>query len=104
MAKLYFNSFEPIVCYPKSYHIDYMLMENLPEITLTEAKREVGASMFFCRHHHEVGDKSEGGCGKICMEYAPKNGKSGCCKHCAPVYSPTDKKITIKNKESNKDV
>jgi hypothetical protein len=28
------------------------------------------------------------GCGKVCDEYEPRNGKSGCCKHMSFCYEP----------------
>jgi hypothetical protein len=47
-------------------------------------------------------ERSEGGCGKVCKYYNPKNGKSGCCKHYSlKFYEPTDKSITITKDEKN---
>lgn len=101
MAKMYFNQYEPELCYPMDHHIDYMKMEDLPKIIITEAKMDKGSGHFYCKEHNFVGDRSEGTCGKICPQYAPRNGKNGRCKFSYACYIPTDKKITILNPKYN---
>lgn len=101
MAKMYFNEYEPELCYPMDHHIDYMKMQDLQKITLTEAKMDKGSGHFYCKEHNFVGDRSEGTCGKICPQYAPRNGKNGRCKFSYACYTPTDKKSTILNPKYN---
>lgn len=97
MAKFYFSSHEPEHCYPKQYHLDFMKENRIKEMTVFEAKAEIGSDMFFCKELMEVGAKGEGdGCGKMCQHYKPRNGKSGRCIHSGHVYEQTDKSITLK--------
>jgi hypothetical protein len=83
-------------CYKLDYHIDYMLENGISEINLYLAKRETNAPFFFCKHFGEVGEKSEGGCGKLCNGYDPRNGNSGVCKHYGYTYEQTDRCFTLK--------
>ncbi len=78
--KLYFSEIEDC-----AYTIDYltgeMLERGYTEIKVYEAKREVGVDYFWCKLFEAIGDKNEGGCGKVCDSYKPRNGRSGCCMH-----------------------
>jgi len=69
----------------------------LDELTLYEAQRLQDVDGFFwCRFYEEPMDKTEGGCGKNCEGYKPRNGFNGCCRHYSlKFYEPTDKCITI---------
>jgi hypothetical protein len=67
-----------------SFTIDYFLEEmkdrELKELEITEAVRELKSDYFYCKGFGELGEKSEGGCGKDCDLYEPRNGKNGICK------------------------
>ena len=66
----------------------------LKEKEVYEAKMIKGLGFFYCSKFGEVGETSEGGCGKVCKEYKPRNGKSGRCVHSKNCYEP-DKKVLI---------
>jgi hypothetical protein len=77
--RLYFSSTDDECCYPLSYHMDVANEGGLTEIELFEAVPEKVDGIFFCREINEMGE--DGSCGRICADYAPKNGKSGMCRH-----------------------
>lgn len=83
-------------CWKLDAHIDYMLFNGIAQMDLFLAERETNASYFFCKHFGECGDKSEGGCGKRCEGYKPRNGKSGVCKHYGYTFEQTDRCFTLK--------
>ena len=101
MAKLYFSEHQDESCFTKDYHLQYMKDNHIEEMKVFEAKAEIGSDMFYCKEVMEVGDKSAGGCGKMCEHYKPRNGKSGRCKHSGHVYEQTEKSITLKVKLDN---
>lgn len=102
MAKYYFSQHEPEYCYKKDYHLQYMKDNQINEMLVFEAKREIGSDMFFCKEVMEVGVKGEGdGCGNMCEHYKPRNGKSGRCKHSGYVYEQTEKSVILKIKMYN---
>ena len=82
-------------CYNIRYHLENMAENHISEMVLYIAEREVGVPYFFCKNFCEVGEKSEGGCGKMCIGYEPRNRKSGVCKHYGFVYNQTEQKLTI---------
>lgn len=94
--KLYFPKGDEGSCYQLEYWREYMKENNLSEIELFEAKRETGSGYFFCKEFLEIGEVSEGGCGKTCEKYKPNNGKNGRCKHYGYTYEYTDKKLILK--------
>lgn len=77
--KYYFASVNDELCYPLSCHMDMAKYEGLSEIELYEAIPDKTSGMFFCRYFNAVGEN--GSCGKECMRYEPRNGKSGMCRH-----------------------
>lgn len=83
-------------CYTLQSQIDYMIENGITEMDLWLAEREINAPYFFCKNFEECGDKSEGGCGKLCDGYKPRNGKSGVCKHYGYTYEQTDRCFTLK--------
>lgn len=93
--KIYFRD-NADLCTTISNHLDYMAENGIKEMDVYLAKREVGSDWFFCHYYGEVGVKSEGGCGKMCEKYNPRNGKSGCCTYNGYVYDQTDIKKTLK--------
>lgn len=81
MKKFYFcESINEKLCFTKDYFLEKMKERGLKELELTEAIIDIGGEFFFCKAIGEVGEKSEGGCGKECKLYEPRNGKSGICK------------------------
>jgi hypothetical protein len=54
-------------------------VDGISEITLHDARRHTSKDFFFCKAAQAVGETGE--CGSGCKDYAPRNGKSGCCKH-----------------------
>lgn len=83
-------------CYKIENHLDYMRFYELDKLELWLAVREVKSPYFYCRHYGEVGDKTEGNCGKVCVGYAPRNGISGVCTHHGYTYSEnTEQSYTL---------
>jgi|GEM_PF-1671115 len=56
------------------------------EIVLMLGTIEKGSDYFYCMEVGEIGDKSEGTCGKFCGDYKPRNGRSGICKYFRSTY------------------
>jgi hypothetical protein len=85
--KVYFSEFEEDYAYTKEDILEQMKERGLDEVEVSQAERELKSEYFFCKAAGEVGLKSEG-CGKICPDYIPRNGKNGCCKHRGFCYTP----------------
>lgn len=83
-------------CYTIKQIKEDMKEQGISELKVFEAIREVGGDYFYCKKYYEIGDKSEGGCGKICDEYKPRNGKSGRCIHHSHTYEQGEKELIIK--------
>lgn len=97
--KLYFSEqISEENCYPLSYFKQEMKDNGLSKMTVFEAKADKSNDYFYCKEYNEVGEKSEGGCGKVCDKYKPRNGKNGRCAHSGYCYEPTDKEKIIKIK------
>ena len=45
----------------------------------------------YCTRFDEIGEK--GNCGKFCEAYAPRNGKSGACRHLGKLYDEGEEVI-----------
>jgi hypothetical protein len=97
--KLYFEK-DGERCYPLSYFKELMKDKYYNKFVLYEAKRITKSDFFYCKWYEETGEKDFYSCGKYCGEYKPNNGVSGRCKHYGYTYEPTNKKITIYNKEA----
>lgn len=82
-------------CYKIESHLAWMIENGIKEMDVYLAKRETQSDCFYCKHFNEIGEKSEGGCGKSCEAYKPKNGKSGACVHLGNMYEQTDKCYTL---------
>ena len=95
MNKYYFQK-DSERCYNLKYHYNYMKENNIKEMQVFLAKKEVNSPYFFCLHYYETGEKMEGGCGKVCDFYEPRNKKSGICKHTGYTYERTDKVKLLK--------
>ena len=103
MSKLYFikgaeeEGCREIKSWPKEYPI-HLEDGEAPDITFVEAKIEYGTEYFWCSHWGASYLKEDRfTCGKICSEYAPRNGKSGRCRHNKNCYEITDKYFKLKN-------
>lgn len=59
------------------------------EIVLEQAQIEFGTDYFYCEVDNTTGIK--GVCGTACKKYAPRNSKSGRCKHNKNCYTGTGK-------------
>ena len=95
--KLYFSGKNDGICHTLDYFKELLDFNNLIEIKLFEAEKEKIVGFFWCDEYNSVGDKSEGGCGKCCDKYQPKNNKSGCCKHYSTnFYKPSNKILILK--------
>lgn len=94
-AGFYFRDDDDI-CYDIESHLQYMIENNIEQMKVFLAKRVINSEYFYCNYFFEVGEKSEGGCGKICQAYIPRNGKSGACKFTGYVYERSDEYIILK--------
>ena len=90
----YFNSINGKFCYELKYW-EAQLSKEIPEITLYEAKREIGSDWAFCTEYNEAVEVKQG-CGKDCSYYKPRNGKNGRCRFSQHIYSVTKKTKTIR--------
>jgi hypothetical protein len=90
VRKRFFFRQDDDTCYTMETHLRYMKENHINAMDVYLAKRETGSDFFFCKHFDEVGEKAEGGCGKVCEAYQPRNGKSGACKFVGYVYELTD--------------
>ena len=84
------------VCYNLDAHIDFMLSNCITEMDLWLAERVTNSPYYYCKKFGEVGEKSEGGCGKLCKGYEARNGKSGACKYNGYTYEQTEICFTLK--------
>lgn len=88
MASYCFTGEEDEICFKEEYFIDIMKREGLTQMKLILAERQIGSDYFYCKKNQQCGEKGE--CGKQCEDYAPRNGKNGCCKHNRNIYVPVD--------------
>jgi len=97
--KLYFSEHEDEYCYIIEHHIRESKENGLKEIVLFEAVPRKEDEYFFCEEVEEW--YAKGGCGKACIDYSPRNGKGGVCKHWSNVSYERGKKLSY-NIETNK--
>lgn len=81
MGKFYFETPESEIAYTIDY-FDEMLVR---PFTIFEAVQIKVDGFFFCKAALECGQS--GTCGKMCDDYAPRNGRSGICRHKAPLFT-----------------
>lgn len=98
MPKYYWNADEfdhsdgeGLSMYPLAYHLEVLLQDALTHVRLYPAVMQKGTGDFWCTEHDFVGNSrmvssDYDRCGRACNEYEPRNGKSGRCRHSAPVY------------------
>jgi hypothetical protein len=82
MKKQYYflNEYSEI-CYTKSYFDEYMKDNGIDQVKVFEAIPDKTSGVFWCKCDCFCGDDSSESCGKQCLNYSPRNGKSGCCKY-----------------------
>ena len=95
--KFYFDH-EGESCYQLDYWKEQMNEWDLSELTLFDAKMEVGNGYFYCVEFGTSGESGRSDCGKWCEKYNPRNGKNGRCVHSANTYEMTDKIKILKIK------
>jgi len=93
-GKRYFFQKDGEYCYKLDYHLQYMVDNDIKEMDVYLAKREIQSHYFFCKHFQECGERGE--CGKHCEAYNPRNGKNGVCKHFGYTYEQTDQCFTLR--------
>lgn len=100
MAKeFYFKSHTAEICYNEEYFQNYMNEYNIEKMEVFKAMPIRVSGVFWCKQYQAIGsnDYSSDGCGKHCKDYAPRNGKSGCCKHhSSRLYEHGEKTTLIK--------
>ena len=102
----YFEDIDSEVCYDREYFKDQMLYHEVTEMGVYEAIPDRTTGAFWCKVECFCGDDSSDTCGKQCRQYAPRNGKNGCCKHYTTklyvhgkrvILSLIDDELTIKS-------
>lgn len=94
--KLYFRYGDDDICYPLSYFKWLLDFEGLDKLTVCEAQKQDINGFFWCKKFSAPMDINEGGCGRSCKGYVPRNGFNGCCKNYSlNFYEPTDNYVTI---------
>jgi len=89
-SKLYFCDLSENRALELNSILDEMKEQDLKEKKVSEAKIVYGGEFFYCRSVREVLTKPpvDESCGEACLDYSPRNGKSGCCKNYRNVYEP----------------
>jgi len=77
----YFESANSETCWTADYFESRMIEEGVKEITVYAAIPDKIPGVFWCTEHLYCGDDSAESCGNQCIEYEPRNGKNGCCRH-----------------------
>lgn len=94
--KLYFESEESEQCFDEEYFQDLMRYSSLNEIEVFKAVKYKEPACYWCNRIGTWGLKSDKDCGKICINYSPRNGKSGCCKYYSNVFYEWGDKVVLK--------
>ena len=78
------------------YYIDVLFHSDLDSITVWRTKRNYNQDAMWCTEWGEFVERYiKDSCGKYwCTEYAPRNGKSGSCRHLVACVTP-DKAYTL---------
>jgi hypothetical protein len=96
MEKFYFKNKDSEICYNKKYFDEYMTEKGLKEMGVFEAIKYKSSDVFWCQVECLPGDDSQDTCGKQCNNYAPRNGKSGCCRYYSKYFYEKGQKIMLK--------
>jgi len=92
MSKYFFLTKDDERCYTKKWIQDQIREHGFNELKVFAAERQTGFPYFFCSYFSVVGEVGES-CGKGCYAYAPRNGKSGICKHYRNCYAPGEEVV-----------
>lgn len=93
---------ESEICYPLEYWQEMLDNGDLYDGNAKQLELEVWKAniptdgTFWCKEDGEAYDCTESWCGSQCSSYAPRNGKSGCCRWWGPTFSPTGKTVIIR--------
>jgi hypothetical protein len=98
MKNFYFENEDSEICYTKEHFIQKMIDDEITEIEVYKAEKEKIKGVFWCHYYSLFGENSYDACGKDCKQYAPRNGKSGCCKHYTSTLFTPIEKVTLKFK------
>ena len=100
MPKYYFSDNDEENCFTLEVHKQQMKENEETERTVFKAVKSDVKDWFYCKAIGEVSVKAPEGepCGKECELYEPRNGKSGCCKSFATLYTSSDESKVIKLK------
>lgn len=93
--KYYFREDDDERCYLKKDIIEYMKEKGISKLKISEAKRVIGESFFYCTIFQDTGEVGQNYCGVLCEEYKPRNGKNGRCRFSDNCYEPTGKTIIL---------
>ncbi|GAG32905.1 unnamed protein product, partial [marine sediment metagenome] len=74
--KYYFKHSDSKIRYKKTYFNEYMKDNSLTEIEVFEAVKERITDVFWCKIECLPSEDSADTCGKQCINYEPRNGKS----------------------------
>lgn len=94
--EFYFKDEDSEICYTKDHFEDVMRFDKVTEMEVVEAIPDKIDGIFWCKAIAFCGDNSSDTCGKQCKHYAPRNGKSGCCKHYTTRIYTWGDKVTLK--------
>jgi hypothetical protein len=92
--KLYFRNIDDELCRPLSSHLEIAKAEGLSEISLYETEKDYIDGLFWCGAVDSYGE--DGDCGRKCIDYDPRNGKSGICKHKSKAFYEPAELVTFK--------
>lgn len=94
--KLYVTSEMDERCYPLSWHLKGARDEGDATITLLECQPVKEPGIGWCYQYETHIEKSDQACGRECDKYAPRNGRTGICKHYTPTtYEPNGVKVVF---------
>jgi len=89
-TKIYYFAPNGIFCYPKKYHTQYMIENNIKEMSVFRARVSRGIKIMYCLEFSEFGETKDC-CGlDNCPKYTPRNKKSGICTHYGYCYEPAE--------------
>ena len=81
------------------YTLDYfkeLLCDITKEIILQVGTMERGSDYMWCKIIGECIERGSGDCGKLeCVDYKPRNGKSGRCISLINCYEPTGPELSL---------
>jgi hypothetical protein len=102
MKRLYFENENSEICYLEEHFMDIMRCDGVYEMTVMTAIPDKTSGVFWCSMHCFCGDDSKDTCGKQCKQYAPRNGKNGCCKHYTTTVYLHGENVILKLNTTNK--